>query len=160
MPEGTAPHIVEQQVGEPASYLTVRPGDHVFDLYGWSVGSVIEPRITQTRDEFFDGVVVDFRGRKLFVDAPEVKAIYEGVVMLGVTLADLATSDPAAAPRRATGPAVQDDATALMAAVSRMYVAGRASLADLESDVERVLGAQTCADLDAIAGELLAVPAT
>jgi hypothetical protein len=40
-----------------------------------------------------------------------------------------------------------------------MYVAGRLSVSDLESDVERVLEARTCGELDAIAAELHAVPA-
>jgi hypothetical protein len=47
-----------------------------------------------------------------------------------------------------------------MATLSRMYVADRLSLATLEGDVGRVLGARTCADLDTIAGRLLATPTT
>jgi hypothetical protein len=44
-----------------------------------------------------------------------------------------------------------------MAALSRMFVAGRLPLTTLERDVERALSARTSADLDAIAGELFAV---
>src|SRR3954470_1973311 len=66
--EATTRHIVEEELGDPASYLSVRPGDRVYDLYGWAAGRVVEPRVVATRDEFFDGLVVDFRGRQLFVD--------------------------------------------------------------------------------------------
>ncbi|MEA2478438.1 MAG: hypothetical protein QOJ07_360, partial [Thermoleophilaceae bacterium] len=112
---------------------------------------------------------IDFRGRRLFVDAPEVGAIRHGVVVLDLTVGDLAraASDPAAQPRWPGGPrpvparrtseaATPDDAVGLMAALSRMFVAGRVSLRMLERDVERALGARTSADLDTIAGELLA----
>src|SRR6476661_2842512 len=81
MREGTTSHIVDEELSDPASYLTVRRGDRVYDLYGWGAGRVDEPRITSTRDELFDGLVVDFRGRRLFVDAPEVKCIHDGVVV-------------------------------------------------------------------------------
>jgi hypothetical protein len=56
--------------------------------------------------------------------------------------------------------AAPDDAVALMGTLSRMYVADRLSLATLERNVERVLSASTCADLDAIADEVLAKPAS
>jgi hypothetical protein len=173
MTDGTARHIVDEQLREPASYLTVRRGDRVYDLYGWAAGRVVEPRITAGRDELFDGLVIDFRGRRLFVDAPEVRAFHDGVVVLGLTVADLAraASDRTAPPcwpggpcqapaRRLTDAAAPDDAVALMATLSRMYVADRLSLATLEGDVGRVLGARTCADLDTIAGQLLATPTT
>jgi hypothetical protein len=171
MADGTARHIVDEELTDPASYLTVRRGDRVYDLYGWAAGRVVEPRITAARDELFDGLVVDFRGRRLFVDAPEVRAIHEGVVVLGLTVADLArtASDRTAPPcwpggpcqapaRRATEAAAPDDAVALMASLSRMYVADRLSLTALEGALERVLSARTCADLDAIGGEVTARP--
>lgn len=162
MGDGTR-HIVDEELGGPGSYMTVRAGDHVYDLYGWAVGTVVEPRIAPTRDELFDGVVVDFRGRRVFVDAPEVRVIHDGVVQLGLTVADLtrAVRERARPPLRAAGwSAVSDDAVALMGALSRMYVAGRLPLARFERDVERVLGAETCAELDAVAGDLLANPST
>lgn len=171
MAEGTPRHIADEELSDPASYLTVRRGDRVYDLYGWAAGRVAEPRITPTRDELFDGLVVDFRGRRLFVDAPEVKSIHEGVVLLGLSVADLvrAASDRTAPPhwpggpcqapaRRATEAAAPDDGVALMASLSRLYVADRLSLTALEHALERVLSARTCADLDAIAAELLATP--
>src|SRR4051812_46234018 len=99
MAEAVPGHIVDEELGEPASYLTVRRGDRVYDLYGWAAGQVVEPRIVASRDEMFDGVVVDFRGHHLFVDAPEVRSIHEGVVLLEVTVADLArTANDRAAP--------------------------------------------------------------
>ena len=57
--------------------------------------------------------------------------------------------------RRSREAAIPDDTVGLMAAVSRMYIAGRLSLASLERNLERVLRARTSADLDAIATELL-----
>ena len=113
--------------------------------------------------------MVDFRGRHVFIDAPEVKAIHQQVVQLGVTGADLAriaadggaprcwpVGPPYCAPRNAADPAPHDDAVALMAALSRLYVADRLSLAGFERDVERVLGARSCGGLDAVAAELFA----
>ena len=157
MGEQAIHHIAEERLGEPASYLTIERGDRVYDLYGWAAGRVAEPRIVATRDEFFDGVVVAFRGRRVFVDAPEAEAIYDGMVLLNLTVADLArTAKAKALPPAPSEPAASDDAVALMGSVTRMYVAGRLSLATLEREVERVLGARTRADLDAIAIELLA----
>ena len=155
MTDSSARHIVDEDPRDRASYLTVRRGDHVYDLYGWAAGRVVEPRVVNTRDEHFDGLVVDFRGRRVFVDAPEVKAIHEGVVVLAVTVADLAraASDRTGRPLRATGRLQPDDAVALLASVSRMYAADRVTLATLERDVERILTSETCEDLDSIAGE-------
>ena len=171
MPDATPRHIVDESLGEPGSYFTIARGDRVYDLYGWEVGTVAELRIAGTRDQHFDGLVVDFRGVRLFVDAPEVRAIHPGVVMLTVTVSDLtdAAHDPSVPPgwpdgppqvqpRPAAGAAEADDAVALMAALSRMYVASRVELGTLELDVERVLAAGSCAELDAIATELLPPP--
>lgn len=171
MSDRTGRHIVDERLGEPSSYLTVRRGDRVYGRYGWLAGRVAEVRIAEAH-ELFDGVVVDFRGRHVFVDAPEVRAIYEGIVMLDVTVADLARAahdrsaprcwpgGPRQVPARpAADPLSDDDAVALMAALSRMYVADALPLADLERNTARVLSARTCGDLDAIADELLARPA-
>jgi hypothetical protein len=157
MTDETTRHIVDEELSEPASYLTVRKGDRVYDLYGWAAGRVVEPRIAPTRDEFFDGLVIDFRGSDLFVDAPEVRSIHEGLVLLGVTVADMsrAVRGPGQVPPRAASEdAVPDDAVALMASLSRMYVADRLSLTAMEEALDKVLGARTCGDLDAIAAEL------
>ena len=167
MTDATTRHLVDEQLDDPASYLTVSRGDRVYDLYGWSIGRVAEPRITD--DDLFDGIVVDFRGERVFIDAPEVKAIHQQVVQLGVTGADLARhatdgraprtwpgGPPSCAPRSDADPATHDDALALMAALSRLYVADRLSIDGFERQLEAVLGARTCGDLDAVAAELLA----
>jgi hypothetical protein len=159
MTDETTRHIVDEELSEPASYLTVRKGDRVYDLYGWAAGRVAEMRIAPTRDEFFDGVVVDFRGRHLFIDAPEVKSIHDGLVLLGVSVADMSRAERGQCqvpPRAESEDAAPDDAVALMASLSRMYVADRLSLTAMEQALERVLSARTCGDLDAIAAELLA----
>ena len=163
----TARHIVDEPLDDPASYLTVARGDRVYDLYGWPVGRVIESRVTD--DGLFDGVVIDFRGRRVFVDAPEVKAIHQRLIQLGITAADVAQvasnrrasprwpgGPPYCAPRDAAEPAAHDDAVALMGSLSRLYVADRLSLTDFEGDVERVLAARSCGDLDAVAAQLFA----
>jgi hypothetical protein len=162
----TARHLADETLTSPASYLTVARGDRVFDLFGWAAGRVIEVRVTG--DKLFDGLVIEFRDTRLFVDAPEVREIYEGVVHLGVTTADLARAanrrwslrawprgPRQPAPRDAAAPADHDDAVALIASLSRCYVDDRLELPDLECNVERVLLAGTCGDLDAIAREPL-----
>ena len=162
---------MDEQLGGPRAYLTVRPHHPVYDLYRWLPGRVVEPRIAATRDELFDGLVVDFRGTQLFVDAPEVRAIHEGVVVLELTVADLAqaTNDPGARPQWPGGPvnvrprstnasAAPDDEVALLGALSRMYAADAISLETLERETERVLRARAQSDLDAIAAEVLPVP--
>jgi hypothetical protein len=164
MSEEPTRHIVDEDLSYPASYLTVRRGDRVYDLYGWAAGRVVETRIATTRDELFDGLVVDFRGRRLFVDAPEVRRIHEGVVLLEITVADMSRTvrDRTARPHWPGGPcqvppraaaehATSDDAVALMASLSRMYVADRLALTAMERELERVLSARTCGDLDAVA---------
>jgi hypothetical protein len=168
MAESSVHYLADERIGAPASYLTIERGDRVYDLYGWAAGRVSEPRIAMTRDEFFDGIVVGFRDRRLFVDAPEVRSIHEGVILLELTVADMSRvmHDPGAPPhwpggppqvppRRPSAPAAADDSIALMASLSRMYAADRLSLAELEPALERVLRAQTAADLDAIAAEQL-----
>jgi hypothetical protein len=167
MAHKTARHIVDEQLSDPASYMTLARGDRVYDLYGWSAGWVVEPRITE--DELFDGVVVDFRGCHVFVDAPEVKAIHERVIQLEVTTADVARiaadghavrgwpgGPPRCTARSAGAPAAHDDAVALMAALSRLYISDRLSLPGFERDIDRVLRARTCADLDTVAAEAFA----
>jgi hypothetical protein len=160
MAEEAARHIVDEDLHDPASYLSIRKDDRVYDLYGWAVGGVAECRIAETRDEFFDGLLVDFRGRRVFVDAPEVRAVHDGVVVLALTVADLARGADGrpVPPRRPSAAAAPEDAVALMAALSRMYAADAISLGTLESDTERVLKARTCGDLDAIASGLLPAP--
>lgn len=168
MANGTPRHIVDEQLDDPASYLTVARGDRVYDLYGWSIGRIVEPRVTP-EEGLFDGIVIDFRGQHVFIDAPEVKTIHQQVVQLGVTGADVARvaadsraprcwpgGPPYCAARSAADPAQHDDAVALMASLSRLYVADRLSLDGFERDIERVLGARSCGDLDAVAAELLA----
>jgi hypothetical protein len=170
MADATPRHIVDEELDQPASYLTVTRGDRVYDLFGWSVGHVIEPRVAP-EEGLFDGLVIAFRGRDVFVDAPEVKAIYQHVIQLAVSGADLARvaadrsaprcwpgGPPCCAARDAAGVQMHDDAVALMGSLSRLYVADRLSLGGFEREVERVLAARSSGDLDAVAAGLF-VPA-
>jgi hypothetical protein len=163
-----ARHLADQTLSGPASYMTLSRGDRVFDLFGWLAGEVVDARVTD--DEQFDGVVVESRGKRLFVDAPEVGAIYDGLVQIALTNADLARAAAArrtprswprgprqAPPRVAGDPASHDDAVALVAALTRVYVEHEDfTLADFEEAVGRVLSARTCGDLDSVAEGLLA----
>jgi hypothetical protein len=165
--------MTDDQLHAPDTRLTMRPGDRVHDLHGWPAGRVVEPRAVATRDEFFDGVLIDFRGKLLLVDAPDIRSVQPDAVVLRLTLTDLerAVSDRNASvlwpggplkaqARRPSEAPVPDDTVGLMAAVSRLHVAGRMSVASLERNLERVLRARTRADLDAIAAELLAAQAS
>ena len=171
MADASARHIVDEERLDPASYLTIREGDRVYDLYGWQAGTVVEPRIAPVREQVFDGIVVDLAGGRVFVDAPEVRAVYAGAVILAATAADLARAADPGAPRGWPGgpgqapgrnpsalPAPQD-AIALLGSLSRLYAADRLSLGELEHAVERALAARTCAALDEVALEALGTPA-
>jgi hypothetical protein len=156
MAQATTCHIVDEELRDPASYLTIRRGDRVYDLYGWAAGHVSEARIAMTRDEFFDGIVVGFRDRRLFVDSPEIARIHDGLVLLALTAADMSRAvQDQAPPRRSSGPAGADDSVALVASLSRVYVADRLPLPAMERALEEVLAARTCAELDAIAADAL-----
>ena len=158
MDERTAPHLAEETAAGPASFLTCARGDRVYDLYGWGAGRVRES--LATGDDQFDGLRLDFRGERLFVDAPEVEHIYSDVVQLGVTNADLARATAAGAdqpgPRDPAAPAAHDDAVALTASLSRFFMVDVLSLEEFERAVDRVLRARAAGDLDAIAADVVA----
>lgn len=73
-----------EDLGAPASYLTLAKGVAVYSSDGKELGKV-EHVLAEPEEDIFDGFVIDtsvLPGGHRFVDAPEVEAIYErGVVI-------------------------------------------------------------------------------
>lgn len=73
-----------QDLGQPGSYLSVKPGVAVFSRDGERLGRVVEVLSVPNLD-MFDGIIFDTTagpGGHRFVDAPEVGEIYERGVVL------------------------------------------------------------------------------
>jgi hypothetical protein len=73
--------------GQPTSFLTLESGTPVVDRFGRPVGKVRRVLLLETGG--FDGIIVDTRAGKRFVDAPEVRRISRGTVTLGIGVADV-----------------------------------------------------------------------
>jgi hypothetical protein len=73
--------------GTPASYLTLAPGTAVYSSDGAKVGEVAHV-LAVPEDDIFDGVVIDVGGGHRFVDAPQVREIFEDGVELRISEAD------------------------------------------------------------------------
>lgn len=76
-------------LGAPASFLTVSKGAPVYSSDGEEVGKV-EYVLSAPNVDIFDGIVLDtsaLPGGHRFVDAPEVAEIYERGVVLGIDAA-------------------------------------------------------------------------
>jgi uncharacterized protein YrrD len=98
-------------LGEPASYLTLKPGLPVYSREGERVG-VVEHVLAEPEQDIFDGIVFDsslLPGGHRFVDAPEVQEIYERGVVLTLD-ATAARELPDPAPNPAALEAHPDDA--------------------------------------------------
>ena len=73
-----------EDLGQPASYLTLEPGVAVYSSDGQKLGEV-EHVLADPEVDVFDGFVIDtsvLPGGHRFVDAPEVGAIHERGVVL------------------------------------------------------------------------------
>jgi hypothetical protein len=71
-------------LGQPSSYLTLRPGVPVYSSDGKRLGEA-EHVLAEPDVDVFDGFVIDtsvLPGGHRFVDAPEVEQIYENGVVL------------------------------------------------------------------------------
>ena len=80
-------------LGEPASYLTLREGTPVYASDGEGVGRVTHV-LAAPEEDIFDGVVIDSEagsGGHRFVDAPQVAEIHEDGVLLGIDAAAVAS---------------------------------------------------------------------
>jgi len=76
-------------LGQPSSYMVLRPGTPVYSSDGEKVGKV-EHVLADADLDVFDGFVVDtsvLPGGHRFVDAPQVGEVYERGVVLGIDAA-------------------------------------------------------------------------
>jgi hypothetical protein len=81
--------IVSEDDGHAISYKVLRRGTPVRSADGVQVGTVRRV-LEATRENIFDGIVIDTRDGKRFVDAPEVRRIAERWVTLTITAAETA----------------------------------------------------------------------
>jgi hypothetical protein len=76
--------VVTDDDGHAISYKVLRRGTPVRDADGVQVGTVRRV-LENTRENIFDGIVIDTREGKRFVDAPEVARVAERWVTLTIT---------------------------------------------------------------------------
>jgi len=79
--------------GPAVSYLALRRGTPVRGSDGVEVGRVRRVQ-NNAREHIFDGIVVDTKQGRRFVDAPEVARIAERIVTLTVPAAEVLASEP------------------------------------------------------------------
>ncbi|ADB48650.1 hypothetical protein [Conexibacter woesei] len=79
----------EHDDGVAVSYKALRRGTRVRGSDGAEVGKVHRVQ-DNVRENIFDGIVVETRAGKRFVDAPEVAHIAERAVTLTIPAADVA----------------------------------------------------------------------
>ena len=79
--------------GHAISYKVLRRGTPVRSADGVQVGTVRRV-LENARENIFDGIVLDTRDGKRFVDAPEVARIAERAVTLTITAAEVAELPP------------------------------------------------------------------
>jgi uncharacterized protein YrrD len=73
-----------ENLGDPSSYMALKPGVPVYSCDGHKVGEV-EHVLADLDTDIFDGVVLDtsvLPGGHRFVDAPEVEEIFERGMLL------------------------------------------------------------------------------
>jgi len=76
-----------EDLGEPSSYLALKPGVSVYSSDGEALGSV-EHVLADPEVDVFDGIVLDtsvLPGGHRFADAPQVDAVYDRGVVLRIT---------------------------------------------------------------------------
>ena len=94
-----------RDLGDPASFITLREGVEVYSSDDQPLGKVAHV-LADFEDDIFDGIVIDttvLPGGHRFVDAPEVDRIFENGVVLKI---DAATAE--ALPEPAANPGVLD----------------------------------------------------
>jgi hypothetical protein len=79
----------EHDDGPAISYLALRRGTRVRASDGTEVGRVLRVQ-NNAREHIFDGIVVETRRGRRFVDAPEVDRIAEHAVTLAITADEVA----------------------------------------------------------------------
>jgi hypothetical protein len=73
--------------GHPISYKLLTRGVAVFSADGREIGTVAEV-LASDREDIFDGIVIQTRNGRRFVDAPEVARIAERRVTLSIDHAE------------------------------------------------------------------------
>ena len=86
--------------GHAISFKVLKRGTPVRSSDGVQVGTVRRAQETG-REHIFDGIVIDTKGGKRFVDAPEVARIAERAVTLTITAAEAAELPPPGSGMRA-----------------------------------------------------------
>lgn len=86
-------HAVSDDDGPAISYLMLRRGTPVRGSDGVEVGRVRRVQNNE-REHIFDGIVVETKEGRRFVDAPEVAHIAERMVTLAVPAADVLAAAP------------------------------------------------------------------
>jgi hypothetical protein len=79
-----------EDLGQPTSYLTLKPGTAVYSSDGEKLGAV-EHVLAEPDLDVFDGIVLDtsvLPGGHRFADAPQVEEVYDRGVVLKLTAAE------------------------------------------------------------------------
>jgi uncharacterized protein YrrD len=79
-----------EDLGEPSSYLTLKPGAAVYSSDGERLGAV-EHVLAEPELDVFDGIVLDtsvLPGGHRFADAPHVQEVFDRGVVLKLTAAE------------------------------------------------------------------------
>ncbi len=137
---------------EPESFVSLKSGTSVVDRFGRSVGKV--HRVLMHGDGSFDGIVVQTRAGRRFVDAPEVRRISRGVVNLGST-ADEVWKGGGRGRGRVPGASygrhklTEADRDAAIEALKRAYVCDDIAIDELAGRVATAHIAESLVELDA-----------
>jgi hypothetical protein len=112
-------------------------------------------------DGSFDGIIVRTRAGPRFVDAPEVRRIAYGAVVLGITLADLEEPDLAAMGRQGVPAAgyasdriTEADRDAAITVLKRAFVRDLLSTDELGDRVAAAHVARMPEELDAVIADI------
>ena len=143
----------------PTSFLTLEPGTPVVDRFGQPVGEVERSLVLEGGG--FDGIIVDTDAGRRFVDAPEVRRISRGAVILGVTATDV--QSPGTHGRRVYGipqarygrvHATEADRDEVIESLKRAYVRDDLTTDELGDRASAAHLAETLDELDAVLADL------
>jgi hypothetical protein len=125
----------------------------VVDRFGRDVGTV--HRVLTHGDGSFDGIVLNTRCGRRFVDAPEVRRISHGVVNLGSTADEVEGGTEGGGRGRVPAAGygrerlTEDDRDATIAALKRAFLDDQIEIDELAGRVATAHVAETLSELDA-----------